>query len=188
MNEQIDQFLLFFPWNDCRAYQNISLPDGSDERVNNWKEIVLNCLPVDCEYLIKSTYTDAVTIITEFLLLKTEEKKYTPSINQEYLLFILSKCKESRAESPYPLLLSQVFLAYFRFFHHEDIYESFCKSCTLEDSQKSDSLCDELSARITNSIVELHGVLTHPRNPGDVSRRDKFFAEVRFIYAISTEY
>jgi hypothetical protein len=178
MNEEIDQFLLYFPWSDCRIYHNVTMNDSQDDKTTNWKEIVLSCLPVDCEYLIKATYTDAVTIVSEYILFKTQEKKYHPSISEDYLLYVISKCKESKAESSYTLLLAQVFLAYFHFFHHEELYRSFCNVANFEEPFKEDSATEDLKGLFAAAIDELQGVLLHPRNPNDSNKKNRFLNEV----------
>jgi hypothetical protein len=185
MNNEIDQFLTLFPWKECRSYHNRSLDDETEDKSMDWKNIVLNAIPFDGEYLIKATYTDAVTLLSEYLLYCNDKKNYLPSTSPDYLLFVITKAKGQKGKISYHLLLSQVFLAYYHFFHHEDLLLNFLLAASEKAVASSDNIADELSKLFSKSFEALENAVIHPPSDSDLAKNESILNKVHPLVFIS---
>lgn len=179
INPEIDLFLSFFPWNDCRIYHNRPLNQEEEKNNESWRQIILSSMPVDSEYLVKATYTDAVTIASEYLLFKVDGSDYVPSISPEYLKYVVGKSKEERAECPYHLLLAQIFQAYFHFFSHEELYIQFIKW-----SDNAEAGLEVLSSLFETAIKDLGEYLAKIDDEYHFDKK-KFLSEVKIQIIIA---
>jgi hypothetical protein len=145
--ELIDDFLQQFRWDDCRFYHNSIDIDKilvkDENRLPIWKDILLKALPLDGEYLVRSTYNDAIHLMSEYIYYKKKGIDYQPTLGISHLQNIFNRVnlpsnsqysqpKEMNDESyanspntPYMILMAQVFLVYLTHFSHQELYRSF---------------------------------------------------------------
>jgi hypothetical protein len=145
--ELIDDFLQQFRWDDCRFYHNSIDIDQilvkDENRLPIWKDILLKALPLDGEYLVRSTYNDAMQLMSEYIYYKKKGVDYQPTLGVSHLQNIFnrvnlpthSQYSQSRernregstnsSNTPYMMLMGQVFLVYLSHFSHQELYRSF---------------------------------------------------------------
>jgi len=117
-------FMIDFPWDECRKIYTSA---------NTSLLIPLSFLSgqaqEDCDYLIVSAYTDAVTILREWLHIQKMEKasnseEYQLKHSTELLCQILCRAYHYRHDS-YFMILSIVFLMKYPTLKHESLLTSF---------------------------------------------------------------